>query len=449
MYKLLLFLIIGIILFVVASTYISRSLNNLINTSSRNKQYEEVSQLPVDFTESNTIAIVCPKAAQNNPLYPDADCKNTLYYGIAGIQQAVNNGGTDHTVYVKEGVYKIVSGSPISLVGSVPPRSLTLMGDSYPKKTIIDLSNGGGENAFNISGNSGFMFRNLYFTGGVEKGYIAIKANTNSSISLYNTNFQSLYAAITIDNINSLKIVNNKFINDHYSVYEDYVTASNSNVSIRNSLFYKNSGTIGIGHPETTVDLVNNVFLDNTMAFLSASNNFYISNNIFYNTVNLSPVDVITSPNSNSVIRYNFFYNNTGGQTCVLGSVPCVFDNTNVIGTDPKFISTNFSNLNLNLQQSSTLLHLGDPSEKNPDETASSPGMYGGTYACLQSYGCLENEYVPHTLDFNSDKRKDISDVILLIEGIFNSKSATYMDLNYSTTVDIQDIIVLINEIFK
>lgn len=452
--------------------------SNLKNAPSNLTTQSELSQFPIDYNESNSLIVVCPKEARNNPNYPDASCKKTTYFGTNGIYEAISKGGKEHTVFLKNGRYK----GPLYINNE--KRYLTIAGESrdgvifyrdYFDKSlqdqpVISIDGDGGYTIDNITVTvpSDLLGYNNYYTVGIKIGKFS--AVTIKNVLVYNTYAGvylqpgtqdiKIYKSIFVNNINGVvsktdskvKFLNNIFAYNinlgllldlrSYGVQNQFSgTVSEKQISsflykkLENNLFYNNKVAIK-ATVIPKVDLLNNLFSKNVDRDIEVTSQFSKDLENFYSA----------STGRSLFIRFNFTDNNASKfcsyyQKTLFGNYTSCKNfekgpNKSGIGNNI-FVKTDISSgeFNFRLSDGSNLIDAGDPSISDRDGTRSDPGAYGG-YCYYDSDGCDDlqfpllntlpdikpgdsDDFDASKLDNNNDGKVDILDIINLIKYVF------------------------------
>lgn len=455
-----------------------RGFDNLKNAPSNLITQNELSQFPVDYIESNSLIVVCPEEARNNPSYPDPACKETTYFGTSGIYDAINKGGKEHTVFLKNGKYK----GPLYI--SNEKRYLTIAGesrdgvilyrdfffDTFQSQPIISIDGDGGYTIDNltVTAPEDLLEYDKYNSVGISIGKFS--AATIKNVMVYNTNVGvysswdtqdiKIYKSLFVKNKNgvvaetryNVDLRNNIFaFNQNYglaldlSYYDldgpesypvsELSIARSGYKTLENNVFYNNrvglrSGVI------LKLDMVNNIFSKNVDRDIEPTAQFAEDLENFYSDITRSRLDIKFNFTDNGDSKFCAYYQKT-----LFGSYTTCKNfsegpNKSNIGSTI-FVKTEANNgeFDFRLNSESSLIDAGDPSSRDADGTRSDPGAYGG-YCFYDSDGCddLEfpvlkdlpdikpgnsEEFNPSNLDNNNDGTVDILDIVNLIKYVF------------------------------
>jgi hypothetical protein len=449
--------------------------NSISNLPPQLTKQQELSQLPVFFEESNTISVVCPIEAKNNPNYPDPACKNTSYFGYVGISGAISTGGKNHTVYIKNGNYPGFA----SIKVYDQNRTLTIAGESRDGVVIYKVNyhdDWRRQPIFVLKGDQGITIENLTLTAPEELvelpkyKTVGIEIGENTAATIKNLvvtkNFFGVYI---LGDTQGISLYQNIFVQNKFGVF----STTHFDLSAMNNIFAYNTGYAAVfafykhydnwePFKNNTGDLAtkyrlktvtNNTFYNNNVALVSAiPTKTDIVNNLFSKNVSRDIeipeyfVESLSSPYTRTKLQFNFTDNDIG-KFCTYQKKELTkdyfvcsgfIDNPNIANIQPEpFIKVDLEKgeFNFRLSQSSNLIDKGDPSYIDRDKTRSDPGAYGG-YCYYDFDGCgglefpiLSNipvinsdgevAFDPSILDNNNDGKVDIKDVIFLLKYLF------------------------------
>jgi hypothetical protein len=462
-----------------STVYIAKSGLNVKDKTSTNvsDRIAEIDTLPVDFQESNTIAVVCPSIAKNNPNYPDPTCKNTDYYGVKGLNDAIYSGSRDHTVHVKNGTYNLMYGLHIF----DQKRHLRIVGESRDGvifHSSFAVDDGRLNPVVQISGDGGVTIENITVTApedllNYEKYKIAgILVGSNAAVTIKNTAIYKTYAGIFLKPYTQdVKLYQNVLVNNRVGVF----SKTNHNVYLENNIlaFNLDYGAIfseGSGD-DFNFDLTpgewkrgqyqfksiyQNVFYGNRNGiFMSIPSEVVLVNNIFSQIKE----NAIIIPENSTYLFNSFSPDHLGHSAPIVfnysdggSSRFCVYPSDGIFRnftTCPNFErGPNIANFSkemfmkideqdgeFDFRASENIADLGAPYISDRDGSRSDPGAYGGS--CWYDYDGCEGLEFPV-----------LSSIPVIESGGSGVVDPTLLDLNRDGSIDLQDVIGLVKYIF-
>lgn len=445
--------------------FVIKGFDNLKNAPSNLTTQNELSQFYVNYEQSNTIAVVCPDSAKDNPAY--AGKCNQGFYGYIGILSALDTSSREHTVYLRSGVYEINGTLPLTNKSSY----INIEGEN--QETVILKANFNKGMLFDIYGDSGVSIRNLTLDGGLQEPILK-NGSGDVLVGVYTTH----HPALTIDQLIVKNFTTGLFIGAKTqksvivsSYFENNAVAIETGiedeVSIGNNLFVDNNVGVFTNFPETywpsiiprtsdmysyhnyyrdsysTKKLYQNTFYSNDSAFVTVYpdksrliNNLFAQNSFDYwiTQADGSAFDIFINEVDDSdqnLLKYNFT-DNPGNSIRATGynvgsSQYPLLGNTNKSVSTVQFVSTSPNSQDFHLAPVSTINNQGDPYYLDFDLKRSTPGAYGGKCAYYER-GC---EYplsgvkssIPQTgaasSDLNGDGSVDILDIVSIIKEVF------------------------------